>query len=202
VIAPSTLGTSLRAFSFGHARQLDAVIAETIRRAWTFAGRGPGSCRLVIDIDSTIREVHGKLKQGAAYGYTKVLGYHSLLATRADTTATTPSDGPTGPTGPATPPCPPGRQPVRDPYPLSAHPLAVGHRIHPSPQRHPSPPTLHRITNHPTDLAARHTLTQPPTTTPNPRPPDQPRPQPTTAAAAATPDRSDTFTPSTTVHSG
>jgi len=36
-------------------------------------------------IDSTICEVHGKQKQGAAYGYTKVLGYHPLLAARADT---------------------------------------------------------------------------------------------------------------------
>jgi hypothetical protein len=40
---------------------------------------------LVIDVDSTICEVTGKAKQGAAFGYTKVLGYHPLLATRADT---------------------------------------------------------------------------------------------------------------------
>src|SRR6202043_2321978 len=38
-----------------------------------------------IDLDSTICEVHGKQKQGTAYGYTKVLGYHPLLATRAST---------------------------------------------------------------------------------------------------------------------
>src|SRR5829696_9758063 len=38
-----------------------------------------------MDLDSTICEVHGKAKQGAAYGYTKVLGYHPLVATRADT---------------------------------------------------------------------------------------------------------------------
>jgi hypothetical protein len=48
-------------------------------------GAGPGAERLVIDIDSTICEVHGKAKQGASYGYTRVLGYHPLLATRADT---------------------------------------------------------------------------------------------------------------------
>jgi hypothetical protein len=84
VMAPSTLGTFLRAFTFGHIRQLDAVIAETIRRAWSF-GAGPGSRALTIDLDSTICEVHGKAKHGAAYGYTKVLGYHPLLATRADT---------------------------------------------------------------------------------------------------------------------
>jgi hypothetical protein len=84
VMAPSTLGTFLRAFTFGHIRQLDAVIAETIRRAWSL-GAGPGADAMTIDLDSTICEVHGKQKQGAAYGYTKVFGYHPLLATRADT---------------------------------------------------------------------------------------------------------------------
>lgn len=84
VMAPSTLGTFLRSFTFGHIRQLDAVIAETIRRAWTF-GAGPGSESMTIDVDSTICEVHGKQKQGAAFGYTRVLGYHPILATRADT---------------------------------------------------------------------------------------------------------------------
>lgn len=84
VMAPSTLGSFLRSFTFGHVRQLDKVIAETIRRAWT-AGAGPGAETMTIDLDSTICEVHGKLKQGAAYGYTKILGYHPLLATRAGT---------------------------------------------------------------------------------------------------------------------
>jgi Transposase DDE domain group 1 len=84
VMAPSTLGTFLRAFTFGHIRQLDAVIAETIRRAWSL-GAGPGDGPVTIDLDSTICEVHGKAKHGAAYGYTKRFGYHPLLATRADT---------------------------------------------------------------------------------------------------------------------
>ncbi|MDP9440651.1 MAG: transposase, partial [Actinomycetota bacterium] len=84
VMAPSTLGTFLRAFSFGHVRQLEAVVGEVLRRAWAM-GAGPGSGRLVVDVDSTICEVEGKTKQGAAFGYTKVLGYHPLLATRADT---------------------------------------------------------------------------------------------------------------------
>jgi hypothetical protein len=84
VMAPSTLGSFLRSFTFGHVRQLDKVIGETIRRAWA-AGAGPGAEATTIDLDSTICEVHGKLKQGAAYGYTKVLGYHPLLATRAGT---------------------------------------------------------------------------------------------------------------------
>jgi hypothetical protein len=84
VMAPSTLGTFLRSFTFGHVRQLDRVIAETIRRAWSF-GAGPSDETMTIDLDSTIIEVHGKKKHGAAFGYTRVLGYHPLLATRADT---------------------------------------------------------------------------------------------------------------------
>jgi hypothetical protein len=83
VMAPSTLGTFLRAFSFGHLRQLEAVVGEALCRAWSL-GAGPKG-RLVIDLDSTICEVSGKKKQGACYGYTKVLGYHPVLATRADT---------------------------------------------------------------------------------------------------------------------
>ena len=83
VMAPSTLGTFLRAFTFGHVRQLDKVVGETIRRAWS-AGAGPAG-PMTMDLDSTICEVHGKHKHGAAYGYTRVLGYHPLLASRADT---------------------------------------------------------------------------------------------------------------------
>ena len=84
VMAPSTLGTFLRSFTFGHVRQLDRVIAETIRRAWG-AGAGPASAAMTMDLDSTICEVHGKQKHGAAYGYTRVLGYHPLLGTWAAT---------------------------------------------------------------------------------------------------------------------
>ena len=84
VMAPSTLGTFLRAFTFGHVRQLDRVLAEALRRAWSL-GTGPGSSRMVMDIDSTICEVCGKSKGGAGFGYTKKLGYHPLLATRAAT---------------------------------------------------------------------------------------------------------------------
>ncbi len=84
VMAPSTLGTFLRSFTFGHVRQLDKVIGETIRRAWS-AGAGPGDAPMTIGMDSTICEVHGKQKHGAAYGYTRVRGYHPLLATRAGT---------------------------------------------------------------------------------------------------------------------
>ena len=82
VMAPSTLGTFLRGFTFGHVRQLDAVLGEVLRRAWSLMTL---PARMVIDLDSTICEVSGKKKVGAAYGYTKVLGLHPLLATRSDT---------------------------------------------------------------------------------------------------------------------
>jgi hypothetical protein len=81
-MAPSTLGTFLRAFTFGHVRQLDRVLGETIKRAWA-AGAGPGTGRLTIDIDSFLGEAKGAEKQGASRGYTGVRGYHPLIATRA-----------------------------------------------------------------------------------------------------------------------
>jgi hypothetical protein len=84
VMAPSTLGTFLRAFTFGHVRQLDHVLDVALARAWQ-AGAGPGDGPLVIDVDSFLGEVYGYEKQGAAYGYTHTLGYHPIIATRADT---------------------------------------------------------------------------------------------------------------------
>jgi hypothetical protein len=64
VVAPSTHGTFLRAFAFGHVRQLDRVLGQTLIRAWR-AGAGPGDERLVVDVDSFVGEVHGHAKQGA-----------------------------------------------------------------------------------------------------------------------------------------
>ncbi len=84
VAAPSTLGTFLRAFTFGHVRQLDRVFAETLTRAWR-AGGGPGEGRLTVDVDSFVGEVHGYQKQGAAFGYTRERGYHPIVAARAET---------------------------------------------------------------------------------------------------------------------
>lgn len=84
VMAPSTLGTFLRAFTFGHVRQLDRVLGEALERAWA-AGAGPGDGRLVVDVDSFVGETFGPKKQGAAFGYTRVRGYHPILAVRADT---------------------------------------------------------------------------------------------------------------------
>jgi hypothetical protein len=84
VMAPSTLGTFLRAFTFGHVRQLDALLGHSLERAWQ-AGAGPGENRLIVDVDSFVGEVCGPLKQGAGYGYTRIFGYHPILATRAET---------------------------------------------------------------------------------------------------------------------
>lgn len=83
-VAPSTVGTWLRQFTFGHVRQLDRVAETMLSRAWA-AGAGPGGQDLFVDMDSTIAQVHGYQKQGAAYGYTRTKGYHPLLATRANT---------------------------------------------------------------------------------------------------------------------
>jgi len=84
VRAPSTLGTFLRSFTFGHVSQLDKVFDEALRRAWA-AGAGPGDSPITIDVDSSICEVYGLAKQGARFGHTKVRGYHPLLASLAGT---------------------------------------------------------------------------------------------------------------------
>ncbi len=84
VVAPSTLGTFLRAFTFGHVRQLDRVLDQLIGRAWS-TDAGPGDERLVVDVDSLVGETYGPGKQGAGFGYTRVRGYHPILAVRADT---------------------------------------------------------------------------------------------------------------------
>ena len=81
--APSTVGSFLRAFTWGHVRQLDKAAGAVLRRAWA-AGGGPGEAAMTIDVDSTICEVAGKTKAGAAYGHTQQLGYHPLVGVRAD----------------------------------------------------------------------------------------------------------------------
>ena len=83
VKAPSTLGTFLRSFRWGHVRQLDRVSRELLARAWA-AGAGPGDGPLTIDLDSTICETYGLAKEGARdHGYTGQRGYHPLLAVAA-----------------------------------------------------------------------------------------------------------------------
>ena len=85
VKAPSTLGTFLRSFRWGHVRQLDRVSRELLARAWA-TGAGPGDGPLTIDLDSTICETYGLAKEGARHhGYTGKRGYHPLLAIAAGT---------------------------------------------------------------------------------------------------------------------
>ncbi len=85
VKAPSTLGTFLRSFRWGHARQLDRVSREALARAWT-AGAGPGDDPLTIDLDSTVCETYGLAKEGAQrHNYAGQRGYHLLLAIAAGT---------------------------------------------------------------------------------------------------------------------
>lgn len=85
VVAPSTLGTFLRAFTFGHSRQLDKVLGELLSRAW-HAGAGPGGRPLTIDLDSTICETYGLKKQGGSrFTYNHVRGYHPLVSIVAST---------------------------------------------------------------------------------------------------------------------
>ena len=85
VKAPSTLGTFLRSFQWGHVRQLDRVSRELLARAWA-AGAGPGDAPFTIDLDSTICETYGLAKEGARHhGYTGKRGYHPLLAVAAGT---------------------------------------------------------------------------------------------------------------------
>ena len=83
--APSTLGSFLRAFTFGHVRQLDAVasrfLAGLAARAPLLAAPAIRRTRVRVDIDDTIIEVHGYAKQGSGYGYSGVRGLNALLAT-------------------------------------------------------------------------------------------------------------------------
>lgn len=83
--APSTLGTFLRSFTHGHVQQLDAVNAGllaglTARAPQLLAGADAEGIAM-LDVDDTVREVHGHAKQGAAFGYTRQRGLHIQLAT-------------------------------------------------------------------------------------------------------------------------
>ena len=97
--APSTLGSFLRSFTFGHVRQLDAVASRFLtrlaaqgERAAQVVGDGTGG-RVLVDIDDTIIQVHGHAKQGAGFGYSGVRGLNALLAT-VTTSGSTSTGGP------------------------------------------------------------------------------------------------------------
>ena len=85
VKAPSTLGTFLRSFRWGHVRQLDRVSRDLLAQAWA-VGAGPGDDPLTIDLDSTVCETYGLAKEGAQrHNYADQRGYHPLLAVAAGT---------------------------------------------------------------------------------------------------------------------
>lgn len=97
IYAPSTLGSFLRKFTFGHVRQLDAVasrlLAALVGLSWLLGNpqqQSPASTGYaLVDVDDTIIEVHGHQKQGVGFGYSRVRGLNALIATLA-TAATAP----------------------------------------------------------------------------------------------------------------
>jgi hypothetical protein len=88
--APSTLGSFLRSFTFGHARQLDAVASRllvNLAREAPIVPVGSDGGLVFVDVDDTIIEVHGYQKQGAGFGYSGVRGINALLATVSTATS-------------------------------------------------------------------------------------------------------------------
>ena len=94
IYAPSTLGSFLRAFTFGHIRQLDAVASRFLLALARLSGLmgapagethagGAAERYALVDVDDTVIEVHGHAKQGAGFGYNRVRGLNALLATLA-----------------------------------------------------------------------------------------------------------------------
>jgi hypothetical protein len=78
--APSTLGSHLRSYTWGNARQLEAVnrllLGELARRTPLLPGR---DTLAFIDIDATQKRVYGRRKQGAGFGHTKIQGKSLLV---------------------------------------------------------------------------------------------------------------------------
>ena len=82
IYAPSTLGSFLRSFAFGHVRQLDAVAARLLAELAAHAPLLRDADQIAyLDVDDTIRATYGYAKQGAGYGYSGVKGLNALLAT-------------------------------------------------------------------------------------------------------------------------
>jgi hypothetical protein len=82
VRAPSTLGTFLRGFTFGHVRQLDAVAAGFLETLAAHTPLLPGADQVTwLDLDDTMRAMHGYRQQGVGYGYSGMKGLNALIAT-------------------------------------------------------------------------------------------------------------------------
>ena len=82
VRAPSTLGTFLRTFTFGHVRQLDAVAAGMVASLARDTPLLAGADQVAyVDMDDTVKATYGYAKQGVGYGYSGVKGLNALIAT-------------------------------------------------------------------------------------------------------------------------
>ena len=82
VRAPSTLGTFLRTFTFGHVRQLDSVASAMLAGLATRTPLLAGASQVAyVDVDDTVKATYGYAKQGAGYGYSGVKGLNALIAT-------------------------------------------------------------------------------------------------------------------------
>ncbi len=99
IYAPSTLGSFLRAFTFGHIRQLDGVASRFLMALAKVTGMLATPAKVhqdeqggyaLVDVDDTVVEVHGHAKQGAGFGYNRVRGLNALLATLTTRTTTSP----------------------------------------------------------------------------------------------------------------
>lgn len=80
VYAPSTLGSFLREFSFGHVRQLESAARQVlVELSATTAVLAGTQGFTYVDVDSLLRRVYSHAKQGAGFGHAKVGGYPVLL---------------------------------------------------------------------------------------------------------------------------
>ena len=132
VYAPSTMGTLLREFTHGHARQLESVLRAHLVELCRQVDVLPGpDARAFVDIDSLLRPVYGHAKQGASYGHTKIAG-KQVLRKGLSPLATTISTDPAGagdrrvsgcaPGGPAPARAPDAWSPRRSPPPAPRAP--------------------------------------------------------------------------------
>ena len=80
VRAPSTIGSFLRAVSWGNVAQLEAVNRRLLAELAAATPARTGAEQLTwLDIDSCQRRVYGHAKQGAGFGHAKVGGYQLRL---------------------------------------------------------------------------------------------------------------------------
>ncbi len=82
VPAPTTAGEMLRKFTIGHIKQLEKVIAGALYVADDMRG---GDEPITLDLDSSIFQVYGYLKEGVRYAYNNMKGFNPLLCFWSET---------------------------------------------------------------------------------------------------------------------